>query len=41
MQAKRSVVGEEFLSVAFDLDEKQVFGPRGKDNFIVDLDSIM
>lgn len=39
MQAKRSVVGEEFLSVAFDLDEKKVFGPRGsKDNFIVDLD---
>lgn len=41
MRDKRSVVGEEFLSVAFDLAEKQVFGPAGKNgNFIIDLDDM-
>lgn len=39
MQNRQSVVGEEFLSIAFDLDKKQVFGPAGtKGNFIIDLD---
>jgi len=39
MQSKREVVGEQFLSFSFDLDEKQVFGPAGRNgNFIIDLD---
>lgn len=38
-QAKRPVIGKEFLSISFDLEEKQVFGPLGrKGNFIIDLD---
>lgn len=38
-QSKRPVVGKEFFSIAFDLEEKQVFGPAGrKGNFIIDLD---
>ena len=32
---------KNFLSVAFDLQEKQVFGPAGsKGNFIIDLDDM-
>lgn len=39
MQNKQSVVGKELLSIAFDLETKQVFGPAGtKGNFIIDLD---
>ena len=39
MQSKREVVGQQFLSFSFDLEEKQIFGPAGRNgNFIIDLD---
>lgn len=39
MQGSQNVIGKETLSFLFDLDEKQLFGPAGRNgNFIIDLD---